>query len=554
MSDTSSEEEKVIEVIHEVEEIISSGDDPPMSEWSSLVIELPEENQKKARHALGLYSPGSGEICGKYIWMSDSDIFRHPYYNYPAVLDPGIQEALFTPEKPVIYPDDGQELYLAVCSEMNICPVRKFHRGLITDEINLRYYCVNPLGVRPMTLALQYNKTVRRLDLTDSFLTNDACYHLGQMLNTNSTIQELILAGCRIGAPGILRMGATLITNRSLLFLDISRCQLGERGGEYFAKQIADGAGIPRVNLSNNQLGRLTAMALTEALEYCNKLTHLDLSWNNLFHAPSVAKMLVGLTFSKVLQELNLAWNAMEGDRVAGQLKEMITKIPTLRVLNLSNNRFVDETAGIIFVGLLKAKKLSTLDLSFNPLSPEGAYHGLEKMTRTRVKLENLYLEGIVVEKEFLTLLDKVMRMKSRKHFQIKYGQVLHNWTVLGPDPRKVILERGEFLGKSNKKHKLDVGLFFLKIAKENPKPIPVKTLIDIKNWENAPLDDDYINELATVFAGPKTAKDKTVNVAAIGEYVNRLWPERRLPPTPPPEPEAELPPPPPPKGKKGKK
>lgn len=547
MSETeeSSEGEKWVQVLVPQEEL-SSGDDPPMSDWSSLIVVLPEQNKKMALLAQGLYSPGSGDVCGKYIAMSDSDIARHLYYNYPAVLDPGIMEALEDPRKPTIYKFDGQDLYLALCAEMNICPVRLFHRSLLTAEINLSFYGVNPNGVRPMAMALLYNRTVRRLDLTDNFLNNDACYHLARLLMINSTLKELVLSGCRIGASGMLRLASTLPVNRSLETLDLSKNCLGDDGAVHFAKTIFEGAGVTRVSLSRNNLGRATAIALAESFECRNVITHLDLSWNNFFHAPSMVKILDELSESTALQELNLSWNAMEGERVAAALK-YVFRVPSLKVLNISNNRFQGEAVMVLLGNLGKAKKLVTLDLSFNPLSTEDAYHTLEKMLRPAVKLENLCLDGITVEKSFLTLLERVTKMKSRKKFSIKHGRVLHNWTVAGPDPRRLIMERMDYLGKSNRRQRLDVALFFLKIGKEYKKPIPVKTLIDIKDSVKAPLDDDLINRLAEIFPGSKSAKTKTINIQAICEYVNRIWPDKKLPPTPPElEPGEPVPEPPP--------
>lgn len=45
----------------------------------------------------GLYDPGSGEVCTKYITFSDSDVLNHVYYAYPGLKDPGIIEALIEP-------------------------------------------------------------------------------------------------------------------------------------------------------------------------------------------------------------------------------------------------------------------------------------------------------------------------------------------------------------------------------------------------------------------------------------------------------------------------
>ncbi|KOB77589.1 Uncharacterized protein OBRU01_02357 [Operophtera brumata] len=222
MSDTSNEkEQKEMHIILELEEQ-SSGEGPPMSDWSSLIEEAPEGNMKKYLYSQGLYTPGSGQLCTKCITQSDSDIFRHPYYNYPAVNDPGIKAAILSPELPVIHGDDGQTLYLSLCKEMNSCPVRLFYKNLRTDDINLSYYGVNPQGVRSMAMALQYNRFVKRFNLTDNHLNDDACFHLGQMLKYNVTLQELNLTGCRIGATGILRLGESLHENKSLNLLNLA--------------------------------------------------------------------------------------------------------------------------------------------------------------------------------------------------------------------------------------------------------------------------------------------------------------------------------------------
>lgn len=557
MSDDGSVQEEPVEILFAAPEEQLSEDDPPMSEWSSLEVSIPEENKKKLLYAEGLYKPGSGEICAKYLMVSDSSIFRHPYYNYPAVTDPGIKEAILAPELPIIYSDDGQDLYLKLCEEMNICPVRLFHKNLIESEINISYYGVNPKGVRAMAEALQFNKNVSRFNLTGNFLSDDACYHLGRMLGSNNTLRELILDSCRIGASGMLRLGDTLQINRSLECLSLASNNLCDAGGIHFTQHVFNGATVKEVNLSNNQLGRQTAFAFAEVLEWRNKFTRLDLSWNNFYHAPSTVKMLDSLALSEDLVELNLSYNALEGERMANAIKNVLL-IPTLMVLDLSHNRLQNEAIDIIITNLFKAKKLVTLNLSFNPLSAKDAYNVLQKMLRPRVKISNLLMESVCVQKSFIDLLARVKKMKSRKNFICIFDSVLQNWHIEGPDPRDLILQRTQFLGKNSRRNKVDTALYFLALAKQYERSVPTQDLIDRLSDDRVPLDEDLIKELSWVFAGPKTPKTRTINLNLICEYIHRLWPDKKLPPTPPPEPEPEpepAPAPPKPKGKgKGKK
>ncbi|XP_026724728.1 leucine-rich repeat-containing protein 74A-like [Trichoplusia ni] len=539
MSDDESEQDKPIEFIYVGPEDRSSEEEPPMSEWSSLEVPIEEENQKRLLFSEGQYSPGSGEICTQYFFISESSVYSHAYYNYPAVTDPGIKEALNEPERPIIYPDDGQALYLSLCTEMNICPVRMFYNNLLNSEINISYYGVDPRGVRAMAKALQFNKNVTYFNLSGNFLNDDACYHLGRMIHSNITIRELNLDGCRICGSGMLRLGDSLRTNNSLVILNLARNNLEDIGGIHFAHQIFKGAMVKQVNLSHNNLGRKTAMAFADVWEWKNRFTHLDLSWNSFFHAPSTVKMLDSLSLSHDLEELNLSYNALEGERIANAIKNLFV-IPTLSFLDLSHNRLQNEAIDIIALSLFQAKKLHTLNLSFNPLSPQDAFNVLQKMLRPKVKINNLLMENVCVEKPFVDLLARVKKMKSRKHFVCKFDVVLGNWEVEEPDARSLVLKRAQYLGKAAKRNKVDTALYFMALAKELPKPVPTKELVDRLDADHVALDEDLVDALSFAFPGPKTPKWRTISLNLITEYISRLWPNKKLPPTPPPELEPE--------------
>ncbi|CAH1645834.1 unnamed protein product [Spodoptera littoralis] len=548
-SETSTITE-VVETILQPQSVESSIELPP-EQWSSLEIVIPEENKKKLLYDDGLYDPGSGEICAKYITISASSILRHPYYNYPAIKDPGIEEALLKPEKLIVYPDDGQELYLATCREMNQCPVRSFYKGLLDEEIDLRYYCVSAAGIRAMAIALRYNKTVKTFNLTDNFLNDDASYHLGEMLLTNNTINYLILRGCRIGPTGVLRLFSPLPNNRGLQNLDLSYNQIGDEGMEHIAKAVFYGLEIKNINLSYNNITGKGVMMLAEPFETNNKFTHINLSWNKVFTPGSYA-FLLKLSESTCLQELNLSWNSLSGARLSLALKEILL-CPLLRDLNLSNNKLEGEAIVNIIANLGKAKKLVTLNLSYNPLTPADAMKVLNKVKSPAVKLQRLYLDNVFVAGDFLNLLARMRGMKSKKNIIVTYGGVVGSFIPKGPDIRELILNRVEFLTKRSKKHPTDIALIALQLQKDNRSIINVKDFLTIIQASGAPLDENLVDELCMTFPGPRTAKFRTVNIDLLVEYIQRKWPDRKLPPTPPPEPEPE-PEPPPKKGKKDAK
>ncbi|XP_053613472.1 leucine-rich repeat-containing protein 74B-like [Plodia interpunctella] len=525
----------VVEVIFEKQ--LSSSEEPPIDEWSSLDYEVPDENIKRQKQAEGLYDPGSGEICTKYIPLSASSVLRHVYYNYPGIRDPGIEDALLKPEYKLQYPSDGCDLYLDLCKEIDVCPVRAFHRGLLQEKIDLRYYGINPKGFRPMAKALKTNSFVKILDLTDNWISNDGCFHLGEMLLDNVTLTEINLAGCRMGVKGAKMLLNNIHLNRTLRSLNLSKNELGDQGVELLANVFLKGFDLRKLNLSFNKITGRSFLVLSEAFEANNKLTHLDLSWNIISSSPKEFFVLCTLlSVNLSLEELNLSWNSLNGDHMGNAIKILLAN-PKVRLLNLSNNKLAGKAVKDIGMNLRKAKKLETLDLSYNPLSRDDAIKLLERLQERRVKLKRLLLDNVIVNEFFMTLREEILSCDFRSDTVITYGSVDKIFVCHPKDMREIIFDRCEAICKSKKKS-IDIALLIQELYRDDPSPIGTRFFTRIVRDRGAQLDDDLIEQLANWFPGPKSQKMKLINLAAIVDYLKRKWPDRKLPPTPPPEPE----------------
>ncbi|XP_053625357.1 leucine-rich repeat-containing protein 74B-like [Plodia interpunctella] len=535
-SNTSYQDETpVVEVIFEKD--LSSSEEPPMEEWSSLLFEVPEENVKRLQYAEGLYDPGSGEICTKYIPLSASSILRHPYYNYPGIIDPGIQEALLHPEPKIIYPDDGQELYMALCNEMDICPVRSFYRELLEDKIDLKFYGINPNGFRAMAMALKLNRFVTVLDLTDNWINEDGCFHLGEMILENYTLTELNLTGCRIGPTGAKRLCAHLHLNKTLRVLNLSKNKLNDDGVDILANAIFRGSALTQINLSYNNLTGKSPAKLAEAFETNNRLTHLDMSWNSMLSPNAIFALCTELSTNRAFEVLNLSWNSLSGSRIGKAIAKLL-KHPKLRHLNLSNNKLEGPAIRFLAAGLPRAPKLDTLDLSYNPLSEADAIKLVERLRESKVKLKRLLLDNVAVNAEFMEIRKEVLAYKSRSDTVITWGSLNETFVPKGTDIRDIVFNRCEAICKKSKKRPVDIALVIQQMYRDNPEPLTVKAFTITVRSHGAQLDDDLIEELAVRFPGPRTEKMRFVSLPAMIDYLKRKWPDRKLPPTPPPEPE----------------
>ncbi|KAJ8725936.1 hypothetical protein PYW08_004119 [Mythimna loreyi] len=532
-SDDSVSETKTIETVCSVQTAESS-EDPPMEDWSSLEILSTKDIKKE---------PSYGKVCGPFSDTSASSVFKHSYYNYPAIPDPGIEVALLAPQEMITYPADGQALYLALCKEMNQCPVRSFYKGLLEHQIDLRYYGINPNGFRAMAKALQYNNTVEILNLTDNFLNNDACYHMGDMLLSNNVLTELNLRGCRIGPQGAKRLFHSLHYNRSLKVLDLSYNQLGDEGMKPLATAVNSGLDVKKLNLSYNNISGIGVEILGNSLETNNKFTHLDLSWNQLYRKGGDT-FLVKLSESTCLEVLNLSWNTLSGNRIAILLKGILL-CPQLSELNLSNNQLEGKAITIIAEKITKAQKLDTLNLSYNPMTPKDALHVLNKVTMVTSNMKKIFMDNVDVNEAFLSLLEHTKEKESKKDLVVTYGDVVRVFRGTGPDAREVVLNRVEYMTKT-KKNKADIALIALKLQKENYGIMNAQNLSKVIRAHGAVLDEDLVNELCKAFPGPpqKNAKTKVVNINLLVDYIKQKWPNRKLPLISTPEPEPVLVPP----------
>ncbi|XP_050668094.1 NLR family CARD domain-containing protein 3-like [Leptidea sinapis] len=350
------------------------------------------------------------------------------------------------------------------------------------------------------------------------------------MLAENITLLEINLCGCCIGPLGAKRIYAKLHLNKTLRTLNLSRNALGDEGVEYLAKSIFLGANITNINLSSNNLGPAAVTALNIALETRNKLTHLDLSRNTIISPNVIYNLCQRLSENKSFKDINLSWTALKG-RAVGIAIKVLFKNENLCHVNLSNNRFSTDAIKPMLNGLPKAKRLVTLDLSFNPLTPDDAYALLEFLKSPELKLRNLLLDNVPVKPEFLNLRNEILSLSFRKKAVITFGDVKSKFLPTISDFKLILFKRMDALCKTMKKHHVDIALLILQLYKENGDSMDSKKFA--KSLRVIPVDKEFIETMINSFKGVVTEKSTTVKLNDMVDYLKRLWPERQLPPSP---------------------
>ncbi|XP_046401497.1 leucine-rich repeat-containing protein 74A-like isoform X2 [Ischnura elegans] len=268
-----------------------------------------------------------------------------PYYiipddpQFPVIHDPGLStifskyEAL--KQKP---PQSDEEKYLEICKISGVAPIESFYKSLAKEDIDLSFYGVDPKGVRAISKTLFYNVDVSKLNLESNYLTCDAMYHLGEMLNVNGALTELNLKGCRIGPRGAEALAEGLHANASLLTLNLTGNALTDEGLKFLILPITEHESLTYVILRDNALTQRSAQRLSKPLEGSSVLQKLDLSWNYLNSTDGCKKLFGGILKSKSIESVNLSWNGLN-EYTARHIALCLGRSTTLETLDLSNNR-----------------------------------------------------------------------------------------------------------------------------------------------------------------------------------------------------------------------
>ncbi|KAI8428692.1 hypothetical protein MSG28_007403 [Choristoneura fumiferana] len=200
---------------------------------------------------------------------------------------------------------------------------------------------------------------------------------------------------------------------------------------------------------------------------------------------PGSGRLLKVLCDNNVLTELDFSWNNL----TTGPLLKKLIQAPKLRLLDVSNNKLGELAAKALSGGLPLSPKLHTLNVSNNPMGPPEALMLLEAMKLNTVKLVNLLMADILVNREFVAKTN------------ITHGKVIRDYTLSTPDLRFIVMNRLDFVfARANKKCKVDIALYFMEQRKirQREDPVPLmepRELLRFMKISGAPVDEGLIEE-----------------------------------------------------------
>ncbi|XP_014479701.1 PREDICTED: leucine-rich repeat-containing protein 74B-like [Dinoponera quadriceps] len=522
---TKVEVEKIDELVAKVEEeeekprrlILTPVRRKVVTTESEETLVTPEEEVSVTSYETTTES--SVHPCLRDIDISDSKLkLVDPYTVYPIPPDPGLIPAFWVLyDRPPTYHDDFGRKYYDATKRTGVRPIESLRHMLVTDEVNLCYCGLESRAMKAICEGLSGNTFVRKVDLKDNRLSEEACGHLNKMLLENNAITSLSLSACRIGANGARKLYNAISTSTTLKSLDLSDCDIGNEGFEHVASALSDSPALESVNLSGNRLDESCAENLRDMLLRNVQLKDLDLSWNSLYSAETWKALVNGLTKNETLLSLNLSWNGLQSECVR-YLCQLLLQSRNIEKLNLNRNNLTEEDAVHIASALAKNNTLQKLYLSNNPLKAQGALVLVQAMKPRDVVLRLLDLENVWAKKDILPELERIKVLKPG--VVVRLGGILSNYKLVGPNERKILLKRAkhEAMMPKRKKQQRDFGQFVISLQDSDIFRQRFKSLIRKFRLK---LSETLVEELMRVFEGKKknTVDQQLLKSCYLEEY-----------------------------------
>ncbi|KAK3759584.1 hypothetical protein RRG08_020951, partial [Elysia crispata] len=166
---------------------------------------------------------------------------------------------------------------------------------------------------------------------------------------------------------------------------------------------------IKTLVLNHNEFREEGGVLLGEAIARNTTLEDIDLSWNHLRRCGAIG-IARGLQENLALRTVNLAWNGFgfEGCLAIG---DMLTSNHTITELDLACNRINPPALLELLRGLSVNRTLRILRIGYNPVTAAFSSLILAVIKKhAESGLENIDMAGVVVDKEFVALLEEIQK------------------------------------------------------------------------------------------------------------------------------------------------
>jgi len=252
-----------------------------------------------------------------------------------------------------------------------------------------RVFC-EPVARRVERLLEQFS-CVRQLSLSRCGLDPPTVVRLGRVLQLNTCLYSLDLAGARLADDAAMLLAHALQRNSSLRVLGLAGNALTSRGCRLIVRAIGKTRAMSELDLSDNRIGDGGCQALSELLSTPNCPLRTLLVCNNGFGVVGASAVFSALRRNSRLTHLEVSRNEI-GDESSQELTTALIYNRTLRYLAASSCSFTTATCCMLARPLQTNSILRVLVLDCNERISDAGVEVLADSLRYNRSLRQLSL------------------------------------------------------------------------------------------------------------------------------------------------------------------
>lgn len=224
-------------------------------------------------------------------------------------------------------------------------------------------------GIKMIATAIKDSKTLESLLLNGTPLSNVSCEHISEMLNGNTSLKYLHMKECKVSSHGLFVISQALKFNKTLRRIDLSQNNFDSKYGmENLGLALKDNSTLQVLDLNNNSIDDEAAAAIFMGLGRNTSVVNfamggIDVREPKDSPAKSVVEMAKMLKTNKTLKYLSVFSFVFRNPGMK-LISEAIKKNNTLEEIAIFGNEFDVDGAKYLLDALDVNKTLLNVHLT----------------------------------------------------------------------------------------------------------------------------------------------------------------------------------------------
>ena len=217
------------------------------------------------------------------------------------------------------------------------------------------------------------NQVITYLDLRDNKISDKGVQYISDYLSSKNTILKVLyLQTNKITEVGAIYISTALNTNKSLKELNLSDNLLGNRGVNNLAESLLKNSTLLLLSLNYTGIDVYCVDSIEEMLKTNKTLNSLNLYGNNLADN-GVYRILNSIIFNKSLRHISLGSNNFT-DHALRNIKNVLKFNKSLKIIEFNTGNLTKKSAYWISEGLRYNDTVSIINFINNKIDFEGIY------------------------------------------------------------------------------------------------------------------------------------------------------------------------------------